>query len=537
MTPTPTQAAIGASLQDTIANRALQNPYLSSTRVSESGPRTLPPVPSPAPPAPPLDPLFTPPTPFHYGDGRDTETVNTDGTHALGAANTGVESTTIDTTAARVETDFGSEYNSVYTIPDDPNQILLDQLRPLLGQPHHHQAYLDLKDAQVTFCQAIEKQLDKVTKISSSGYTLRSMTLKALTLIIPTGHEDDTAYMAEADALILDFEAAKAEFQARAVIIVKQSTEQHILSERKRNGKIFLTRLNAIATSGATAHSVMWDAHNLSNEYRSADKIRFMAVHQLLKEGQPNRHLEAWLKIPNLSDLYREMMFPTASPAEILQIELQYGKLIPTEGVKGRVDLLVKELAHYIPLCTYEYTANALILSKFKELDGKMAAHSKAHKINEATAATEQAIRRAAAESDRQASNPKHHPKGKGGQTTSMSKPVPKKGSPPQNSNRNRTPSGGKGKPQGTGSASGNKRKQQTVHFSPKKHPAKNQGNENGVQPPKNKRRRRQKVQSTHTTETTEPSSFANNAQPKNHQRQQGVANQGGVNKGKRRHV
>jgi hypothetical protein len=275
MSSTPTQAATGVSLQDTMAGGALRNPYPPSTRVSDSGPRTQVPVTPQAPPVPP---------PFDYGDGRDAETLDTNATRALGVTNAAVESTTVDTTAARVETSFGSEYNSVYTKPDDPDQILLDQLRPLIGQPDHHRTYLDLKDAQVTFCKANKKQHDKMTKMSTSGFTLRSMALSKFTLVLPTGHEDDTAYTTALEDLKLEFEAAKATFQARTVDLVEQSTELQILFAQKQNGKIFLTRLDAIANSGAITNREMWNSrHPLNKCLYPIDGIRWMAVQQLLK--------------------------------------------------------------------------------------------------------------------------------------------------------------------------------------------------------------------------------------------------------------
>jgi 5-methylcytosine-specific restriction endonuclease McrA len=186
--------------------------------------------------------------------------------------------------------------------------------------------------------------------------------------------------------------------------------------------------------------------------------------------------------------------------------------------------------------CNSNLRLTCLACNQFRGREGDMAARAKVLQTKEATAATDKAISRAAAQSDQQAPNPKtRHPNGKVGQTTSMSRATPKQRSQQRNSNRNGVPSGGNGTQRGNGGADGKKRKQQAVTFASQNRPAKNQGNENG-DPPK-KQRQRPNPQSTQTRRSEKPASSANNAPTKNRQQRKEDKNQGGANNARQRNV
>jgi hypothetical protein len=186
--------------------------------------------------------------------------------------------------------------------------------------------------------------------------------------------------------------------------------------------------------------------------------------------------------------------------------------------------------------CNSNLRLTCLACNQFRGREGDMAARAKVLQTKEATAATDKAISRAAAQSDQQAPNPKtRHPNGKVGQTTSMSRATPKQRSQQRNSNRNGVPSGGNGTQRGNGGADGKKRKQQAVTFASQNRPAKNQGNENG-DPPK-KQRQRPNPQSTQTRRSEKPASSANNAPTKNRQQRKEDKNQGGANSARQRNV
>jgi hypothetical protein len=536
MTSTPpAQAATGAPPGGASEIEARPNPYRNTPRISDTGPGIQTAV-TPPTAAAELAQRHTNPS-FNYGLSypEEEEGANANATNATGDTNAAVESTTNETTVATVETNVGSEYNDVYATPDDPREVLFSQLRPLSGQPTHLHEYEKLMTTQVNFCQALQQKHDTLAKISEPSYTgLRSMSLSKLKLMLPTDPKDDIAYTTNTANLALEFEAAKVQFQQKALSIVKRSTEQHISSQQKRNGRIFLERVNSIAHSGA---SLRVDLE--ANKYKQTKAtIGYMAVQQLLKEkeSQPRRKLEEWLKLPDLPDLHNNTVIATTDPADTLNKNVQYATL--EEGDRGLVDILARELAHYIPLCTYEYNANALRRSTFIKLSGALTARAKVQETRTATAFTEKAISFAATQSDQDASIHKQNPKGRGGQKTSMSTPKQQKGSKPKKSNGPPYGGKGKGKQQGKGEANGKKRKPQ--NNSPPNQPAKSQGNENDDEPKKKKQRQRRKPQSKQTTESENPISSANNAQPKNRRQQRRVGNPGGANNAnneKQRHV
>jgi hypothetical protein len=293
-----------------------------------------------------------------------------------------------------------------------------------------------------------QKLRDKVTKNTKPGFVPKCLNLSKINLELPADPKDDPAYTISTKALTIEFQAAKERFQEHGAAIIKKSTEQLLKAQQKRNGKIFMEKIDKIANSSAGLRVNMW---NVLNEDKlcihSTATISYMAVQQLLKESQPKGKLETWLDIPNLSDLHNDYVLPTEVFDENITKETQYATLDRSKGDKGRVDALTKELATYIPKCTYEYTANALRLSAFIGLEGSMKAQAKVLKTRQATAATDKAISRAAAQSDQQASTRKQHPKVTGGQQTQTSKPATKTGSQQKrNSHRNGTPTDGKGK-------------------------------------------------------------------------------------------
>jgi hypothetical protein len=466
-----------------------------------------------------------PPNPDFYNEETWGEAANTNATHNTeGEANAA--------TAATVETIVGSEHDTVFTRPEDPYQILLSQLRPLNEQSDHLETYKSLAKAQVTFCQATQKLRDKVTKNTKPGFVPKCLNLSKINLELPADPKDDPAYTISTKALTIEFQAAKERFQEHGAAIIKQSTEQLLKAQQKRNGKIFMEKIDKIANSSAGLRVNMW---NVLNEDKlcihSTATISYMAVQQLLKESQPKGKLETWLDIPNLSDLHNDYVLPTEVFDENITKETQYATLDRSKGDKGRVDALTKELATYIPKCTYEYTANALRLSAFIGLEGSMKAQAKVLKTRQATAATDKAISRAAAQSDQQASTRKQHPKVTGGQQTQTSKPATKTGSQQKrNSHRNGTPTDGKGKQKGNGKAHAPKRKQQEQ--SQRSRTAKNQDNENGdatSTPTPSKRRRRNRNRTPNTTTASET--------PVSRNQQQRVGNQGDPNNGKQRSV
>jgi hypothetical protein len=256
-----------------------------------------------------------------------------------------------------------------------------------------------------------------------------------------------------------------------------------------------------------------------------------LAVQQLLKKAQCTPKLEAWLEIPNLSGFYERIQFNRNEHDDIANGYVKYDVLDESTGDKGQVDDIVNEMSDYLPFCTYEYTDSLKRIRQHHVLNGASTARAQVLKTKKHTAATERALylndEAAAACANQQASTPKHHPKGKGGQKNPLSNPTPKKGSKKKDFNGNGRKNKGERPASGSEKVSGNKRKQNHQKSFQAKHPAKNQDKEtddDDQSTPKKKRQRKSKQQVSSTNNVSKK-------KPHN-QRQQ---NQGGANKQKKR--
>lgn len=346
-------------------------------------------------------------------------------------------------------------------------------------------------------------------------------------------------------ALLADFQIEKDRYREIAAKQIKQLKELEHETQQEQLGITLLEEVDKVASAGAGLRIAMWNHNHENNQCKNnAATIGYLAVQQLLKVGQSKGDLEKWLMIPNLSDLHETPRNTVEGPdGENTNRTVQYDDSLST-GDKEIVDALMLELDKYLPLCTSIHTRNLNGFRKWQQAEGTATAPARVNNSKKATEAIEKSLSNnetAAAHANKKASIPKHHPKGKGGQMNSMSKPTLKKGSHSQSKTNGKE---SKRKGYGKGSENGSKRKQQEPHQ--KRSPAKHQDDEpdDAQSPQKSKRQRRHPITSnssptatTTTTTSEKPASSNNNMSLK--RKKQGRKrrdSQGGSNKqGKRK--